>query len=153
MLRTLCLAATALSLTGCALPPQRPIWRTLVPINPFIVDGHPNDRPHRVFDQHLALERARRFVTDKLPSSVSMLSQELVQDGFDCRQDGDVAVRCTYEESRPTFPCTPPILVTVDVAVPAADLLRRLTADDVRIAASVVDDRPRTDLRGCILPL
>jgi hypothetical protein len=145
--QTFHLAAAALFLAGCALPSPRPIWRTLVPVNPYIVDVP--DRRDVVFDQRRAAERARRFVIDKLPSTPDGLRSELAGEGFICRRDGDAEMRCAYEEARPPSACLPTIVVSMNVVFPASSPQRRLSADEVRIAASVVEDRSRQDNRGC----
>jgi hypothetical protein len=119
-----------------------------VPVNPYIMDV-PN-RLDVVFDQRLAVERARRFVTDKLPSTPHSLRSELVSDGFICHRNGDAEMRCAYEEAQPPSACLPTIVVSAQVAFPASPPRRGLSANEVRIAASVVEDRSRHDNRGCM---
>ncbi len=150
MHRALRLTAVAVLLAGCALPPPRPIWRALVPVDPYVMDGPLGPRQRMAFDRRLAAERARRFVADKLPSTSHLLRDELVRDGFLCRADGGAEIRCAYEEARPPSPCLPTIMASVDVVFPTSPPSRWLAADEVRVAASVVEDRTRRDNRGCV---
>jgi hypothetical protein len=139
------------ALAGCALPEPAPIWRTLVPVNPYVIDGSLAERRHRVFDQDLTADRARRFVHDKLPSTPALLWQELAADGFSCqRQTDGAAVLCAYAETRPPAACFASIRVAVSAVFPSSPPTLPLTDEHVRVTASVSEDSRTHDHRSCM---
>jgi hypothetical protein len=152
--------------TGCAFfekrPPADPVWAAVIPAyGPLSLrqDRPPPPFPRASAAQRDATERARAFLTAKLPTSIGDFEQGLQRDGFLCIvYGGGLGTQCTYTKAHPPEPCFLSIRVSVEVNFPypqgpntVESRKSLISAKDIDVTAMVIEDREHHDDRGCMI--